>query len=373
LEGIAVSGPQQRPLVVTAFVATLLTGALVAPASAAPLVIEWTWHKSEDGAHPDGREQEYLWLMNRARQDPAAEGEFLATLEDPVIQSRLIGFQVDLDVLQAEFAALPAMPPAAFDARLHAAARAHSLDMISRDRQDHVGQRGFVAAAGFEPLEFRGNAYAFSEFALEGHAAFNVDWGASGPAGMQTDRPHRRSVMGIDGAFTNVGLAVVPDLERRNAVGPFVVTANYAEADESFETHHNRFLVGTVWTDLDGNGRYDDGEGIEGVTVLPNRGPYFSVTAAGGGYAVPVLEPGPVSVRFAGAGVPVRIHSLTVGATSVLVDYWVAGPLESAVIPEPAAAARGLAAGLALAALALWTRSSASGPDRTSPALRAAR
>lgn len=328
----------------------VLLCAAAAPGSSAAAITEWTFHKSADGAHPDGREQQYLWLMNRARQDPAAEGRFLASIDDPLIQSRLSGFQVNLHLLRAEFAALPPMPPAAFDVRLHAAALAHSHDMIARDRQDHLGQSQRILETGFRTLQQRGNAYAFSESALEGHAAFNVDWGAGGPPGMQPERPHRQAIMSLGGAFTNVGVAVVPDLERRNQVGPFVVTGNYAQADEVFADHYNRFVVGTVWRDLDGNGRYDDGEGIEGVTVVPSHGPYYAVTAAGGGYAIPALAPGTIQVDFAGGGVPPHSRSVTVGPTSVLVDYAVTGPITA--VPEPLAAAQGLAVGVTLAALA---------------------
>ena len=339
----------QTRAAVTAGVVALLCSA-AAPASSAAGAAEWRLHKSADGAHPDGREQQFLWLMNRARQDPAAEGQFLAAIDDPLIQARLSGFQVNLNALRAEFAALAPMPPAAFDARLHAAALAHSLDMIARDRQDHLGQTERIADAGFRRLEHRGNAYAFAVSALEGHAAFNVDWGGGGPAGMQPERPHRQAIMSSDGDYTNVGIAVLPDFERRNQVGPLVVTGNYAQADETYADHYNRFFVGTVWTDLDGNGRYDDGEGIEGVTVVPSHGPYFAVTAAGGGYAIPALTAGTVSLDFEGGGVPPHTRSVSVGAASVLVDYAVTGPITA--VPEPAAAAQGLAVGVALVALA---------------------
>lgn len=326
-----------------------------ATASADP-VTEWTLHKTSDGAHPNGHEQKLLWLMNRARQDPTAEGQFLAAIDDPLIASRLSGFRVNLTLLRAEFAAIPQAPPAAFDARLYEAALAHSLDMIARDRQDHVGQRDRVTAAGFQTLSHRGNAYAFSEFALEGHAAFNVDWGGRDGTGMQPGRLHRHAIMSVDGTLTNVGLAVVADLEPRNQVGPFVITGNYEQADDGFVDHHNRFLVGTVWADLDGNGRYDDGEGIGGVTVMPDRGPYFAVTAAGGGYAIPMLTPGAVAVRFAGAGVPEHTRTVTVGSTSVLVDYSMTASLANTFVPEPGSATQLLAASITLCILARRAR-----------------
>ena len=44
---------------------------------------EWTYHKTGDNLHPDGNEQQMVWLMNRARSDPAQEGVWLATEDRP--------------------------------------------------------------------------------------------------------------------------------------------------------------------------------------------------------------------------------------------------------------------------------------------------
>lgn len=357
------------PAATVAVLAVLL--GLVLPgmpsAARAASLVEWTLHKTPDGAHPDGNEQSYLWLMNRARRDPAAEGAFLSSISDPLIRARLAGFGVDLDALEAEFAGIAPRPPAAFDARLYEAALAHSLDMMARDRQDHQGQRDRVTAAGFRALAYRGNVYAFSQFALEGHAAFNVDWGPGGGTGMQPGRPHRRALMSIDAGLTNVGLAVVPDTDRLSNVGPFVVTGNYAEADPRFEFHHNRFLVGTVWLDADADGLYDPGEGVEGVAVVPDRGPYYAVTAAGGGYALPILAPGTLRVAFEGAGVPWHSRAVEVGGESVLLDSELgaasAAPLP---VPEPGRDFGMLAAAAALALVgALRARKSSLGRIRS--------
>ena len=72
---------------------------------AAPLpVAEWTLHKSADGSYPDASEQKMLWLMNRARQDPAAEGVWLASITDPNVTNAINVFGVDLVLMQADFA-----------------------------------------------------------------------------------------------------------------------------------------------------------------------------------------------------------------------------------------------------------------------------
>jgi hypothetical protein len=311
-------------------------------ASAGGPLVEWTLHKSADGAHPNGEEQCLLWLMNRARQDPAAEGDFLATLDDADVQFALDWFGVNLDVLRAEFEAIAAKPPAAFDARLHQAAWEHSLYLIANDAQNHDGQFQRVADAGFHAGSMRGNVFSYADSALYGHAGFNVDWGGSDGTGMQSGRGHRRAIMSIDGDYTNVGLAAAPEWVPGTRVGPLVVTGNYAAAQTSHADHYNRFLVGTVWEDANGNARYDDGEGVEGVTVAPDAGAYFAVTAAGGGYAIPILAAGDYAVQFSGGGVPVHTQGVAVGAASVLLDY---------AVPEPGSFASGALALCALAGL----------------------
>jgi hypothetical protein len=298
-----------------------------APSSSDP--VEWTLHASSDGQHPDADEQTMLWLMNRARQDPIAEGSFLATVEDPSVQGALGYFGVDLFVLQTEFDGIAPMPPAAFDARLYEAAYQHSLYLIANDAQNHTDQFVRVSEAGFHAGAMRGNVFSYAETALYAHAGFNVDWGGSDGTGMQVGRGHRKAIMSTDGDYTNVGLALVPEANPATAVGPLVVTGNYASASTSWPDHYNRFVVGTVWEDGNGNGRYDGGEGFAGVTVTPSVGPWFAVTSAGGGYAIPMLEAGPLTLTFSGPGIPTTTAQVAIDTTSILVDH------DPFVAPEP--------------------------------------
>jgi hypothetical protein len=309
--------------------------------------VEWTLHRSADGAHPDDREQKSLWLMNRARQDPTAEGVFLATIDDGNVQSALGYFDVDLGLLQAEFAAIAPKPPAAFDARLWEAAWQHSLYLIANDAQNHNDQFTRVSQAGFHASGMRGNVFSYSESALYGHAGFNVDWGGNDGTGMQTGRGHRKAIMSTDGNYTNVGLAVVPEWSAATSVGPLVTTGNYAQASTSWPDHHNRFVVGTVWHDQNGNDRYDEGEGMAGVTVEPDVGSYFAVTSAGGGYAIPILAAGTYQLTFTAEGLGSRVESVAIGTSSVLVD---ADPATFTAVPEPHGLLAAAAACLALAA-----------------------
>ncbi len=292
--------------------------ALAEPASSDT---EWTLHKTADNHHPDGIEQQMTWLMNRARTDPTREGTWLATMNDPDVAGARAYFGVDLDVLQDEFAAIQAKPPAAFDARLYQAARAHSDYLVASDSQNHTGQLDRVEAAGFAYLSYRGNVFSYTRSGIHGHAGFNIDWGGGDSTGMQPGRGHRQAIMSIDGDYSSVGLAVVAEADPATDVGPLVTTGNYCRADTSQPNQFNRFLVGTVWRDLNENDQYDPGEGMGGITVRPDRGVYHAVTADSGGYAMPILDAGTYTVSFIGSGIGGgATRTVAVGSQSLLLD-----------------------------------------------------
>ena len=291
--------------------------ALAEPASSDT---EWTLHKTADNQHPDGIEQQMTWLMNRARTNPTREGIWLATMNDPDVDGARDYFDVNLDVLQDEFSTIQAKPPAAFDVRLYQAARAHSDYLVANDSQNHDGQLDRVVDAGFAYLSYRGNVFSYTRSGIHGHAGFNIDWG-EGDAGMQSGRGHRQAIMSIDGDYTNVGLSVVAEADPATGVGPLVTTGNYCLANTSQTNHFNRFLVGTVWRDLNANDQYDPGEGMGGISVRPDRGAYHAVTADSGGYAMPLLEAGTYMVSFSGSGISGEtIRTVTVDSQSLLLD-----------------------------------------------------
>jgi hypothetical protein len=301
---------------------------LLRSASAA---IEWTLHKTADNSHPDGNEQQMLWLMNRARANPAAEGLWLATSNSAEVAGGRNYFDVDTQLLQEEFDQYAAKPPAAFDARLYAAAEAHSLDLIARDAQDHNGQIEAITANGFTYTSVRGNVFYYAQTALNAHAAFNIDWGGSDGTGMQTGRGHRMAIMAIDGDYTNVGLAAVE--KPSGGDGNFAITGNYCRANTQQVNHYNRFLVGTVWADANANDMYDPGEGLGGITVQPDQGTYYAVTSDSGGYALPILAAGTYTVTFSGASLGTSVtRSAAIADQSLLLDL-----LTTDVSPPPPA------------------------------------
>ena len=327
---------------------------------------EWVCHKTADGLHPDGLEQALVWMMNRARQDPPAEGAFLAAMDDPGVLAALDFYDVDLGVLQDEFDGMAPKPPAAFDRRLYVAARLHAELMIAEDSDDPAcGSSGLppcqlerVGPAGFFFVAsgLRGNSFGFASSPRFAHASWNVDWGPffnpTVPPGMFPGRVHRKGVMSDPDAaatqvLTNVGIAAVDTTGMATELGPIVVVADYANANTGVAAHYDRFLVGTVWQDLDADGVYDPGEGKGGVTVTATPAAWTATTAPGGGYSIPILAPGTIDIAFSGGGVPAFATSVDVGADSELVDY---------LVPEPSVAAAAATALGALAALRTRTR-----------------
>jgi len=288
---------------------------------AAP-TIEWTRHKSLDGTDPSAGEQQMMWLMNRARANPTAEGIWLGDSTDPDIAGGRDFFNVDIAALKAAFAALPAKPPAAFDMELHDASELHSLDLIARDAQDHNGQFDKIGASAFNCNGGNVSVFSYSDNALNAHAALNIDWG-NGPNGMQDPPGHREAIMGVWPFFgpglTNVGLALVAENDPMTQVGPWVFSGAYCQAGSP---DHNRFIIGTVWDDLDMDGFYDQGEGLAGVTVMPDQGTFYAITGDAGGYAIPITAAGTYDVNFSGGGLGAVSfdRSVDVGTDSVLLD-----------------------------------------------------
>jgi hypothetical protein len=298
---------------------------------------EWTYHKTADNLHPDGNEQQMMWLMNRARANPHEEGAWLAATGDPLIEGAIDYWNVDLYLMQTEFDGYPARPPAAFDVRLYTAAKAHCDNLIVRKAQDHTGQFSLIDDAGFDYAYARGIVYSYAKTVLYGYAGFNIDWGPDGDddpntgPGMQPDRGHRLAIMSIDNPYTddavenwdtNVGIAVVRSDDSDTNFGPLVITGDFCNARTTTANHFNRLLVGTVWQDTNDNDQYDPGEGMGGITVSPDHGTYYAVTANSGGYTIPILNAGTYDVTFYGPGIDAGGVTLpaAVSDQSVLLD-----------------------------------------------------
>ena len=269
---------------------------------------------------PTDQEQHYLELINRARANPAAEGHRLASSTDPNIISTYSYFGVNLTQMQSEMSALPVAPPLAMNAKLLQSSRAHSDDQFANAFQGHTGTNGShipdrMTAAGYSSSFYAENVYAYSKSTGFGHAGFEVDWG-SGSGGMQSDRGHRAIV---HAGFREVGIGIREGTNGSGtgAVGPQIVTQDFAIAAGTTTP----FVTGVAFYDVNGNNFYDPGEGIGGVTVNVDGAGYHAVTAASGGYAVPVpLGAASRTVTFSGLGFNAAATANLTGTNNTKVD-----------------------------------------------------
>ena len=273
---------------------------------------------------PTAKEQNVIELVNRARSDSQADLQRLVKTTDSDVTYAYEYFNVDLDVLAAQFSgtqfgpgaqaagsdtAIPStLPPLAPNTKLTTAARLHTEDMLNNEFQGHDSSSGAISPnqsgdkvgdrinrQGYDYSTVAENVSSYSESIWDSHAAFIVDWGTSAStgltyAGMQDPSGHRTNVYRNN--IREIGVGVVEGTN--GSVGPLLVT--HALATES--NYDQPFITGVAYYDTDGNGFYDEGEGIGGITINVDDSPYHAVTPDSGGYAIPVTNDGAYSLSY---------------------------------------------------------------------------
>ena len=237
---------------------------------------------------PDGNEQGYIERINRARRDPVAEGVRLAATTHPGILYAYGYYKVNLTMMKAELAVLPAQPPLVPNAGLMASARGHSEWMFANAQQAHdqPGGKTFIQriTSVAYPYSLVGeNVFAYGMDEEDVHAGFEVDWGPGGTGGMQAGRTHRAN--NHSSVFREIGIGLVKGSRtvNGNTVGPEILTQDFGVQGNS-----PVFGTGVAYYDLDGDNFYAAGEGIAGLTVGVDGAEGFCLTARGGGWVLPV-------------------------------------------------------------------------------------
>jgi hypothetical protein len=294
--------------------------------------------------NPTNEEQYYLELINRARANPTAEGLRLALTNDPNVLSAYSAFGVNLVLMQTQFTLIPPAPPLSMNAVLLTTARAHSQNMLQNNYQGHSGPDGSLTTrlqaytAGANGWSIGENVYAYSKSVWYGHAGFEVDWGGSlATGGMQSPPGHRLNIHSTQ--FREIGIGVVLGSNGGSGgVGPQLVTQDFGTVGGL-----PPFVTGVVYRDSNGNGSYDPGEGMGGVTVNVSGSNYYAITASAGGYSVPAPGNGSYTVTFSGGSAPTTQKNVSVvGGQNVKIDYLVTGqptPTPSPPTPSPSPAA----------------------------------
>jgi uncharacterized protein YkwD len=265
---------------------------------------------------PTNEEQFILELINRARANPQEEAQRVINYSDSYVQSEIN--KIGKTLIVSQFSTYPKRPPLAFNAQINVAAKVHSQDMSNKDYQDHTGSDGSspfdrMNKAGYTGWQGAGeNIFAASQGPEYAHISFLVDWGAENQAKLG----HRQNILNYTGTvFTEVGISglVAP---RKSATGPYVCT-------EDFGLKSERFVLGVVYNDKNGNKFYDPGEGLPDVLITLSSGNYEALTSSSGGYAIPINNlGGSITIKAEGNGLGgIITQNFSVSGENVKVDF----------------------------------------------------
>jgi uncharacterized protein YkwD len=263
---------------------------------------------------PTGKEQAELEEIQAARADP---GGYIQTVIDlPSIQYDLQAYGVNKQTVLSDFAGYPPVPPLSFESHLMDSSKNHSEDMAKYDYQGHDNYDGTsvlqrITLAGYQWSVIEENVYASATSVVMCNAAFLIDWG-------NPMLGHRSALLDLIYPVRDIGISIVEIAPQKNS-GPLVVTEDFGMP----RGDSNRMLVGVVYKDADGNGRYDEGEGVGGINVVPNVGDTYAVTSQSGGYAIPLAQmTGNFQVQVQEAsGVAIDQKDATMATDNVKVDF----------------------------------------------------
>jgi hypothetical protein len=273
--------------------ACVLLGVLIGGLQAAP--------SPYSHGDPSDAEQYMLELINRARTNPAQEGQFLDQVNTPYSRLARSDHPEYYTNLPLEFSAYPAAPPLAFNPALLEAAREHSADMQINKYFAHNTPSGITP---FDRITDAGFEYETAGENIAGMGCLTVSDVIESHYGLMVDcynimdstyhLGHRLTL--LDQAFKEIGIGFSGN--RDDGYG----TQNFA----SRLSNPICFIVGVVYRDKNTNAQYDPGEGISNVLVTPNIGGNTAITSASGGYAVPIQ---PVETNTVIKKVPLKIKT----------------------------------------------------------------
>lgn len=300
-------------------------------------------------------QQYFLYLTNRLRADP--RGELERYLQDPQIQAQLQQAGWTADTARQSWGTLTPVPPLAWNDALATSARTHSQGMFDTGQFTHdlpgeAGLTGRFQAGGYNPTAAAENiAFAAGNDyvdVLSQHEGLALDIGFEVPG-------HRINL--LNAAYQEFGAGIVQGTRPvQTPFGTFNSPVDYETEHFGARDGYRPQLVGTVYRDLDGDGRYTGllftqvttpfgsrtevdtsrKEALEGVTVTATGpgGTFQTTTSAGGGYQL-ALPAGTYTVTFSGSNLGQSvIQSVTIGGSNVLLDAKAGGNLREWVATQ---------------------------------------
>ena len=246
--------------------------------------------------------QHLIYLLNRARHDPAA-------------------YQLENN-LPADIALVEARPPLAVNSNLNASALFHSQEMATHNYFGHQS----VVTGDWPNKMVRDHGYPLP--AIFPNTSNNLESLAAGTFFSGADEPlsalivdegipslgHRKHLLGMgtfNASFREIGVG--------HAFNGAAAYDHYWTIHTGFQSTSDTFLTGVAFNDLNTNSRYDPGEGIAGVAV--SAGSLQTLTNAAGGWSLQVAPGAHVVQASGGSFQGVSATSVLVTDESVAVDF----------------------------------------------------
>lgn len=226
-------------------------------------------------------EQFFMEQMNAVRLDPLAGAARHGLPElngpDPRNGRTLAGLNISADQKQ----------PLSFDPILYQAAVLHGLDMLERDYFSHVTPEGVdqnqrIIEAGYDGLWMNENlSIRLSSEPFASHEPFldGVSNMGSHMEGLLFSPSHRGAM--LSPFISSVGAHHAEGMFRWNG-DSFDSFASITVTKFGSPASRDVFLTGVAYMDVDGDGLYSVGEGVEGVTFAIRGGPSVESWSAGG-------------------------------------------------------------------------------------------
>ena len=266
---------------------------------------------------PSGDEVEMLELINRARSNPAAEGQRLVDALNVIYPNG--GSGVDLTQTLSDFAGFPYRPPLAFNANLNAAAEAHLADNFRLGIDSHDSPDG-------TPPNIRVQQFGYNSYGGEncnGTAGYTVPlrpWTTHANYEL-ADPGHRDNILEDGKSLGNVEF------------GTGFMSAGGWNVEDFGRNLTPPILTGVVFHDNASTGFFASGEGVNSVVVTSDLSSFFALTV-NGAYALPLdltprydaAQPPPtVNVTFTASDGTIFKQSVTLGHTATAITEYLDG------------------------------------------------
>jgi hypothetical protein len=264
----------------------LRTGTLVLSGSACNVYLT----TCDFGSNVRRPELEFFNLINQARENPLAVAESLGMDPDQIMQD----FPELRDILIA------GLPPLTFNRNLYAAASAHSQDMLENGYYSHFSSDGRtfddrIRESGYDPLT-TGESMGLFPLCGDSTPEKGVDllFERIFTDELKPDSAADRNILD-DRGLKEVGISFITGTSSQlgGICGDHVslLVADFGSSTAPLDPS----LVGVVYSDLDQDGLYSQGEGIPGVAMSIDgpSGLLINIyTNETGGFSV-ALIPGP--------------------------------------------------------------------------------